>query len=262
LDWEAFVRDGPLDCTSAVNRACNIESIDDANNFYNIAVKLIVKCQQTTKEYSSRKLLLRVRPSIRDILRCVNIWHWILAQRVPSECDAQLAPRIDSFVNPYLPKDPRCIVPQGHARPDLSSVSVTSFIRSRVRQALYAAIAICYYIRLPASVKDPSNPNSTFPLRQDFLDKIKGELRVGSDKPIDFVQNWKECVEHLWSYAKKPLGIAHTDVLKENFYAVVVALHVKPTMPLLITGPAGKCLDVNELLIMTWLIDSLSCPFL
>jgi hypothetical protein len=166
-----------------------------------------------------------------------------------------LAPRIDSVVNPYLPADPWCIDTQ----PGLSFESIMAFVRRRVMQALYAAIAICYYIRLPAIVKDPSNPNSTVPLRQDFLDKLKGQL---SDQPFHFVQNWKECVDHLWSYAKKPLGIAHTDVLKENFYAVVVALHVKPTMPLLITGPAGKCLDVNELLIMTWLIDSLSCPFL
>jgi len=64
-------------------------------------------------------------------------------------------------------------------------------------------------------------------------------LRDHDRHPVDFVQNWKECIDHLWKYASKPMGIAHTDVLKENFFAVIVALHVKPTMPLLITGPAG-----------------------
>jgi len=91
------------------------------------------------------------------------------------------------------------------------------------------------------SVKDPKNPSSSIPLRRDFLEKLQRQIKDDPTDPypINFVKNWRECVEHLWGYATKPPGIAHTDVLKENFYAVVVALHVKPTMPLLITGPAG-----------------------
>ena len=150
---------------------------------------------------------------------------------------------MDSVVNPYLPVDSWTF----DVQPDLSFNAIELFDKRRVTQALYAAIALCYFIRLPATAKDPRNPNATIQLRRDFLDKLKVELRVTSAQPINFVQNWKECVDHLWSYAEKPLGIAHTDVLKENFYAVVVALHVKPTMPLLITGPAGKACDADEM---------------
>ena len=251
LNWERFVRNGPLDCVLAVNQAYAREYNDYQGKFWSqlssdtqkIAVKLIVKCQEITNDYSSRKLLLRVRPSIRDILRCVNIWHWILDQRVSSECDAQLAPKIDSVVNPYLPVDPWCV----DTPPGLSFDSLRDYSKIRLKQALYAAVAICYYIRLPASAKDPRNPSATIQLRRDFLEKLKNQRRVDRDfidvEPRDFERNWKECVDHLWVYAKKPLGIAHTDVLKENFYAVVVALHVKPTMPLLITGPAGIFLN-------------------
>ena len=251
LNWDNFVRDGPLNCRNALNQAYSHASGDFqgdywhniSTQFHSTAVALIVKCQEITNQYSRDKLLLRVRPSIRDILRCVNIWHWILAQQVPSECDAQLAPKMDSIVNPYLPVDSWTF----DIQPDLSFDSIELFVKRRVTQALYAAIALCYFIRLPASAKDPRNPNATIQLRRDFLDKLKGELRITPAQPINFVQNWKECVDHLWLYAEKPLGIAHTDVLKENFYAVVVALHVKPTMPLLITGPAGKAHDVDEM---------------
>jgi hypothetical protein len=84
------------------------------------------------------------------------------------------------------------------------------------------------------------NPGNSIPLRSNFLQKLQPLFKKDRDSyPVNFVSNWRDCVDHLWSYATKPPGIAHTDVLKENFYAVVVALHVKPTMPLLITGPAG-----------------------
>jgi hypothetical protein len=243
LNWHPFVRGGPLNCRDVLNQAY-VQQTGDlrqdywncvSSEFYETAVALIVQCQEIINEYSKKRLLLRVRPSIRDILRCVNIWHWILDQRVPSEFDAQLAPKPDSLVNPYLPLDPGCV----YAKPGLSLESMMPFVRSRLRQALYAAVAICYYIRLPAIAKDPRNPRVTIGLRQDFLRRLQGQFKVDRDQPINFVQNWKECVDHLWSFATIPLGIAHTDVLKENFYAVVVALHVKPTMPLLITGPAG-----------------------
>jgi hypothetical protein len=247
LNWESLVCNGPLDCALQLNRAYerDIDAygggnawLEIAHEFHKIAVKLIVACQKIINEYSSRKLLLRVRPSIRDILRCVNVWHWILLQQIPSECDAQLRPKKDSYVNPYLPEDPYCI----DTPPGLSFDCILPFVRNRLMQALYAAIAICYYIRLPASVKDPANTGHNIQLRRDFLDKLQREIRRDRDAtPIDFAQNWRECVDHLWKYAAAsiPPGIAHTDVLKENFFAIVVALHVKPTMPLLITGPAG-----------------------
>jgi hypothetical protein len=248
LNWEELVREGPLDCTLELNRAYERDFgaygggnawLEIAHEFHKVAVELIVKCQKIINEYSSRKLLLRVRPSIRDILRCVNMWHWILLQQIPSECDAQLRPKKDSYVNPYLPEDPYCI----DTRPGLSFECILPFVRKRLRQALYAAVAICYYIRLPSSVKDPVNTGRNIQLRRDFLEKLQRELVSDRDaNPINFVQNWRECVDHLWKYAQIPPGIAHTDVLKENFFAIVVALHVKPTMPLLITGPAGVCL--------------------
>jgi hypothetical protein len=184
-------------------------------------------------------LLLRVRPSIRDILRCVNMWHWILAQQVASDLDAQYQPKKDSYVNPYLPRDVGCV----DTEPGLSFDSIYPFVRKRLRQALYAAVAICYYIRLPVTCKDPMNPRNSIPLRRNFVFQLQRLFKADKDShPVDFVTNWRDCVDHLWSYATKPPGIAHTDVLKENFYAVVVALHVKPTMPLLITGPAGTSL--------------------
>jgi hypothetical protein len=267
LNWEAFVHDGPLDLSvvgkNVVNQAYDRWRIQHphlplppCSNFWdqvveeyrNVAVELIVECQRIINEYSARKLLLRVRPSIRDILRCVNMWHWILAQRVASDLDPQYQPKKDSYVNPYLPQDVGCV----NTEPGLSFGSIYPFVRKRLRQALYAAVAICYYIRLPVSVKDPMNPGNSIPLRRDFLQKLQRLFTTDDPHqfreifnvvldpyPVDFVVNWRDCVDHLWSYATKPPGIAHTDVLKENFYAVVVALHVKPTMPLLITGPAG-----------------------
>jgi hypothetical protein len=236
-----------LDLCVEINRAYEREHFEPGDVCYaivseyrKIAVELIVACQKIINDYSTRKLLLRVRPSIRDILRCVNMWHWILAQQVPSELDAQFLPKKDSIVNPYLPEDVWCVTTE----PGLSYDSIVTFFRKRLRQALYAAVAICYYIRLPVSVKDPKNPSSSIPLRRDFLEKLQRQIKDDPTDPypINFVKNWRECVEHLWGYATKPPGIAHTDVLKENFYAVVVALHVKPTMPLLITGPAGMLL--------------------
>ncbi len=242
LNWEEIVRGGWLDCTVLVNRIFEREQgrknawFAFTLEFHNLAVKLIVECQRIINDYSNRKLLLRVRPSIRDILRCVNMWRWILDQKIASEYDDQMLPKKDSYVNPYLPEDVGCI----DTRPGLSCDSIAPFCRRRLRQALYAAVAICYYIRLPASAKDPENAGSSIQLRRDFLQQLQPILNSDHDRhPVNFVQNWKECIDHLWKYASKPMGIAHTDVLKENFYAVIVALHVKPTMPLLITGPAG-----------------------
>jgi hypothetical protein len=253
LNWEAFVQQGPLDLSVVINQAYDRKRIQQpqlslpqghfwdqvVNDYRSVAVQLIVECQNIINEYSTRKLLLRVRPSIRDILRCVNMWHWILAQRVASDLDPQYQPKKDSYVNPYLPRDVGCV----DTEPGLSFDSIYPFVRKRLRQALYAAVAICYYIRLPVSVKDPMNPGNSIPLRSNFLQQLQPLFRKDRDSyPVNFVSNWRDCVDHLWSYATKPPGIAHTDVLKENFYAVVVALHVKPTMPLLITGPAGTSL--------------------
>jgi hypothetical protein len=243
LNWEAFVQEGCLDLCVELNRAYERKCMGQGDawssivfEYHSVAVKLIVECQKIINEYSSGKLLLRVRPSIRDILRCVNMWHWILAQQVSSVSDAQNQPKKDSYVNPYLPQDVWCVGTQ----PGLSFDSILAFVKNRLRQALYAAVAICYYIRLPVSVKDPMNSGSSIQLRRDFLTKLRSQFKDDAGPyPIDFVKNWRECVDHLWTYATKPPGIAHTDVLKENFYAVVVALHVRPTMPLLITGPAG-----------------------
>lgn len=247
LSWEAFVREGPLDLCVEINRAYEREHFQQGDVCYaivseyrKIAVELIVACQQIINEYSSRKLLLRVRPSIRDILRCVNMWYWILAQQLPSESDDHICPKKDSVVNPYLPENVWCVTTE----PGLSYDSIVAFVRKRLRQALYAAVAICYYIQLPVSVKDPLNSSSSIQLRLDFSKKLQRQIKDDPTDPypINFLKNWRECVEHLWSYATKPPGIAHTNVLKETFYAVVVALHVKPTMPLLITGPAGMLL--------------------
>jgi hypothetical protein len=245
LHWEQFVRHGPVDCAAEISRAHERDwgfSASDSlwkdivDPFHKIAVNLIVACQRILNDYSRLRLLLRVRPSIRDMLRCANMWQWILAQRIPSCSDAQLLPKQDSYVNPFLPQDAWCI----DTEPGLSYQSIRMYTTKRLRQALYAAVAICYYIRLPATVKDPTKTNTIVQLRLDFLEKLQHQFKEDHDLcPINFVQNWTDCFDHLWQYASKPLGIAHTTVLKENFYTVVVALHVKPTMPLLITGPAG-----------------------
>lgn len=185
-----------------------------------VVLDLIQCAQEAVRRYS----LPRISVSIRDLLRALRVFAWLVDQWLPTRRDLRTHEPVEaSFTNPFLP------------------VSATGWPRQhQTGRAAIMAVALTYWARLPSSAHAATGVASD--LRADLASKLVPYVRqlvAGGFLPTgtSFTATVVAGFDHLWSHAHKPEGIAATAGLKEAFWAVVVCAHTK--LPLLLTGPPG-----------------------
>ena len=94
-------------------------------------------------------------------------------------------------------------------------------------RALFVALALVYYFRL--------NNQS----RQQFKSKMNNICLVNKQNiPVTFEQAISDEFEWVSEHINLPFGIAPTDALKENIYAMILCTMTR--VPLIIVGPPGS----------------------
>ena len=192
------------------------------------AVRLILAVQECLRRYRAQGWLSRVHVSIRDLMRASSLMAWLASQHLPTRRNlATGAAEPTSFVNPFLPRAPI-------TRADVDDFE---FARRQLQAALFTAVATIYYLRLPSEAH-VRHEQAAHDLRSMLLAELAEAMPDGTDAHA-IEAAFRASVEHLWGYATVPPDLAHTQALKDNFYACVLAANARPTMNLLISGPPG-----------------------
>ena len=94
-------------------------------------------------------------------------------------------------------------------------------------RAVFVALALVYYFRL--------NEQS----RQQFKNEMSKVCLVDEQSiPVTFEQAVSDEFDWVFEHINLPIGIAPTDALKENIYAIIVCTMTR--IPLIIVGPPGS----------------------
>lgn len=191
--------------------------------------------------------LARVHVSNRDLVRCVELTLWLL--------DPHGSNSAAGSVNPFLPRDLDAGL-DGIVR-----------LRQRLWSALQVSVAVCYWLRLPGKGRHSDTGAQAPDMRKAFsaaMDNllVSFEGQFGAHRKIAVW--WKHDLEYhrLWRFGEymsralghlfehiyeKPTGLAKTSSLLENLFCVALAINVRPSMSVLVTGPpgCGKTLAVS-----------------
>jgi hypothetical protein len=177
----------------------------------------------TTAQAEVRKFdLPRIKMSIRNLIRSVEILKSLIDGRfyVPTRRQRN-ADSLNAGVDPkhiFLPKERNFL--------EGKLIHHLQFLQD----ALTMTIAVGYMFQLPSAGHAKNNSNLI-----DYRSQLV--LALPNFIQDQFSENVKSSLEHLISYIDLPKGLAKTDALMENFYAVTLTTMLR--VPLLITGPPG-----------------------
>lgn len=189
------------------------------HNFCEHAVKSIAQAQATVRSYR----LPRVYMSIRNLIRAVEIFKALMDGRFYLPTSRK---RIGESLNSGSDHEHIFLVKKGDVRHDLEYSLLV------MREALVMSLAVGYLFQLPSEGHARLNTN-LIDYRSEFLESLSPYFT-----PDEFKTILNQSLNHLFGYAKIPKGLAKTNALMENFYAITLTamLHI----PLLITGPPGN----------------------
>ncbi|RYH29184.1 hypothetical protein EON65_09410 [archaeon] len=208
-------------------------------HFSNFVVLLVSRAQEIVRSFRIQRMYM----SIRNLIRTIQLLDWYLNFQVST---SSLEP--DVQVNIFLPEVKHANF-HGSGRKKLT-----------MTHSIVMAVAVSYMLQLPSEGHVAAGK-----VLEDFRQRFLRELAVfctGIDndwadelfgkagRSVNaFVQHWtaivKGALEHLWSFAKIPKGLAKTDAVMEVFYANIIAAENR--MSLLVSGPpgCGKTLSFN-----------------
>ena len=185
--------------------------------FPTTAIRLITTAQSLVHSYN----IPRVYVSIRDLLRAIKIFQWLLTHRVPTERDD--SGNATKPANIFLPKST-----------DVTCELILSLEEMYMRQALIIALAITYWCRLPSSghvlvgkaekdlrtefIRDISKDWAELMSITQYHQQTEKELQRMLEEEFRLVV--ERSLNHLWSYALIPRGLAHTVALKVSFSVI------------------------------------------
>jgi hypothetical protein len=213
--------------------------------------------------------------SIRNLIRATQLLAWLLEVEVPTavnESGVAYNP-----LNIFLPLSTlfkKKVKARDRARTTIPKARKLDFEdfefmirkqKEKMRNALIMSISVCYMFQLP-SAGHVAAGKSKENFREKFRQEVVSAWSAGQDSnrkhSIRYTLGWGETdfgikdavkgrdlrceewdmvlkgsLEHLWSYALIPKGLARTNALMENFYTIILAGENR--IPLLITGPPG-----------------------
>lgn len=201
----------------------------EIQKFTNVAINIISNAQELVRGYN----VPRVFMSIRNLIRCTQLFSWLMNFSVPVERgDDGVSYNLQNIFLPSLPFIPSDI----------------EIIKSKMRNALIMAVTVTYMFQLPSS-GHVSAGKATEDLRLRFVKEIirtasweSSEARTQfeiyeqgedkEDKEVEWVSVVDASLKRLFSFAKIPSGVAETNAIRENYYCVVLAAMLN--MPVLI----------------------------
>jgi hypothetical protein len=161
-----------------------------------------------SQEFVRNQRINRVEVSIRDMVRCVNLYGFLLR---PHNRDI------------FLPTI------QGVGRREQASIEF-----ERCWYALMISLGMTYYFRLSTS--------GDCNLRAEYASMIDNIL-LGFGGQSPFIHILDTAINKFWRFVLRPPGTAPTAGLKENIFAEVICM--ESCTPLIITGPPGTILYYN-----------------
>lgn len=185
---------------------------------YDFLTSLIAQAQNLVREYALKNLVNllpacdppKTHSIFEEPTQPVNPKAKIFSESTVSQRDIQRVFKLYDWLENWFKKTTK------YANEELFHISV---------RALYVSLALVYYLRL----------NETD--RNDFKNKICIECLVGTIPPT-FEQALADELAWVGRVFELPKGVAPTEALKENIYAILICTMV--CIPVLIVGPPGS----------------------
>ena len=200
-------------------------------DFCNKAVNMIINAQNLVRSYN----IPRVYMSIRNLIRATHLFQSLADETFNIPTNRIRGNDILNSGTDYA----RIFLPLFHKNQSNNSNEIDFDKKiDELNYALIMTIAVTYLFQLPSAGHVHLN-NSLTDLRSKFINDMNdfNQNKMNNIPNNDFKVIITSSLEHLFSYATIPKGLAKTNALMENFYTIILCAMNR--IPLLITGPPG-----------------------